>query len=395
MRTALLLLAMASGAAASAGAQLSPQYLLQLERGPAERLAELGNGGTVLLEPRPGLRLRARLQRHDEPFIGPVWIGTIEGDPYGFVHLREEGGGLAGRIRTSSESLLVAPRPGGTVVSPEAQAPPLPDLARRLPERLRGHQVRATRAAAPTTESTFDVLVILDREAGNESPIGMPWVIDLVESGIVELNLALRNSGVNAQARLVKIKRDNYPPAGRDFDTMEDMLERLTDRQDEYFRRAHAWRDRFGADFVALVSRKNESLCGLAWLAGKREGAQPGDEAGAFSVTNWRCLESGTLAHEIGHNMGLQHARVNPTNSRLGAYDYSFGHLVEGEFATVMAYLCVGCSGIPYFSNPDVSVGGVPTGVAGAAPAANALSIERDREVLAAFRPCRRNCGAS
>lgn len=388
--------ALVAAAAAASGAQEPSSLLLQGTRAFPERLAALGGQGAVLVEPRPGLRLRLLLERRPEFGIGVVWTGKVEGDPYSFAHLRQERGGMSGRIRTATESFTVVARgPGRVLIAREEDTPPLPDLALPLPESLRGASRPAPRATAPTSESAFDVLVILDRQAAAESPLGMPLVIDLVKNGIVELNTALRDSGVNAQARLVKIKRDSYAPEGSDITHMENMLDAVTDPRDAYFRRAQKWRDRFGADFVAVVSRKNTELCGLAWVAGERQGVQPEDEASAYSVTSWRCLQQGTLAHEIGHNMGLQHARQNPTSSRWGAYDFSFGYLVEPKFATVMAYTCALCTDVLYFSNPDVTVDGVPAGVAGGSePAANAWSIERDREVMAAFRPCRRNCGS-
>ena len=86
----------------------------------------------------------------------------------------------------------------------------------------------------------------------------------------------------------------------------------------------------------------------------------------AFSVTDRTCATGNyTFGHEMGHNMGLNHARVDPVGT--GAFSYSFGYKDPGNaFRTVMAYNCpVNCTRILHFSNPSVSYSGKPTGIVG------------------------------
>ena len=83
----------------------------------------------------------------------------------------------------------------------------------------------------------------------------------------------------------------------------------------------------------------------------------------AFSVVKREfAISYQALAHELGHNMGCQHDRLtSPTG---GAYDFSHAHRFEADgtlYHTVMAYQ-PGLP-IPYFSNPDVSFLGIPTGI--------------------------------
>ena len=75
-----------------------------------------------------------------------------------------------------------------------------------------------------------------------------------------------------------------------------------------------------------------------------------------------------SFAHELGHNMGLQHDWY--VNASPGAYRYSHGHVdLDGGFRTIMSYstLCADqgrtCTRIAYFSNPNVRSGTRPTGV--------------------------------
>jgi hypothetical protein len=95
-----------------------------------------------------------------------------------------------------------------------------------------------------------------------------------------------------------------------------------------------------------------------------------------------------SFGHELGHNMGLNHARTDPVGP--GAYSYSYGYKNPSNlFRTVMAYNCpVSCTRVLHFSNPNVTYGGKPTGVseASASSAYNALSLNNTRVTVANWR---------
>ena len=97
----------------------------------------------------------------------------------------------------------------------------------------------------------------------------------------------------------------------------------------------------------------------------------PEFEAWAFGTTKTSCFSNYTFAHEIGHNMSARHDRDEPKVGPEGApFTYNFGYIDNPrKFRTIMAYgsSCVpawSCTGIQYFSNPDVSFNGGPTGIA-------------------------------
>jgi hypothetical protein len=62
-----------------------------------------------------------------------------------------------------------------------------------------------------------------------------------------------------------------------------------------------------------------------------------------------------TLAHELGHNHGLAHSRRE--QGARGTYEWSFGHGVDGAFATIMANPkdYPGSEELTLFSNPNSS----------------------------------------
>jgi hypothetical protein len=94
----------------------------------------------------------------------------------------------------------------------------------------------------------------------------------------------------------------------------------------------HGLRDQYGADLVQLVV---EGGCGVAYLM---SGNNPNFAPYALSVVSRLCISPNySLGHELGHNMGCNHAPEDPVGT--GAYDYSFGYKdLDHGFRTIMAY---------------------------------------------------------
>jgi hypothetical protein len=142
-------------------------------------------------------------------------------------------------------------------------------------------------------------------------------------------------------------------------------------------------RNTYKADLVSLITETPGSpYCGIAWLM---SGNNPGFAPNAFSVVERGCATGYySFGHELGHNMGLNHARQDPVGN--GAFPYSFGYKWPG-YRTVMAY--APGTRILRFSNPNVLYGGNPTGVSEAQPttsAYNALSLNNTRVTVANWR---------
>lgn len=226
-------------------------------------------------------------------------------------------------------------------------------------------------------EPTVDLLVVYTTTAriAAGGDVAMRGTVDLAVSA---MNEALANSLVSARVRLVDVREVAY----QESLSLSIDLDRITSLSDGHLDQVHAWRDAVGADLVSLIVERNgEGFEGLAWLM-----QQPSTSFAslAFSVVMRRTAASLTLAHEIGHNLGLAHDRANAGSAAV--FPYAFGYRDPPHFRDLMSYPCVGlpCPTVPFFSNPAVLYDGRPLGTANSEDSARAL--RQTIPVAATFR---------
>lgn len=241
--------------------------------------------------------------------------------------------------------------------------------------------------SATTRANEIDVLFTYDQASENATPL------TTIEARVAqwenEINGYFDDSGVNLTMNVVGVKPFN--PLGNES---RSILEEISNSST-----IASWRDDYGADFVAQISPVgigNVFLSGnrghylhhkATWevsapgnirterlihngkvaaikqfiynncyLSGQGSGyvvtgdcnnmsvrlpvcgiASPsGIASNAFSVNDAGC-GSLTIAHELGHNMGLAHDRFEGSNQGT-FYSYGRGHGINGLFHTIMAY---------------------------------------------------------
>lgn len=240
-------------------------------------------------------------------------------------------------------------------------------MIKRLGHYLKfGAAALAVSSAAHTAHAAqIDLLVLYDDHSASRLQ-GEPAVV--MKSWQDQINAMYRNSQVDLQLRIVGVERNNLAAS--------DMTQALTT-----IARSQAVaqiRDRVGADFVTQLHQSGN--CGVGYLS-----VHP---SYAFNVLGPGCGPA-TLAHELGHNMGLNHSRAQGDTSGT-EFRYGLGHGVNGAFGTLMTYeWYYRAAKMSVFSNPRVMCRGYPCGVEAGAPgeadAARAINNVKDR--LANFRP--------
>ncbi len=346
--------------------------------------------------PPPGHRLtlnlfddvivRARMVSSGRQGRALVWSGKIEGEPVGDVVLAVVDGvlgasavwpGGAYRIRFDGVNLVVEELDHG--LFPEGGC---------FKEVPRGVAPAADAAEAPAVSaddgSLIDVLVVYT-PAARAAAGGTSGMLSQINLAVAETNTGYANSNVIQRVRLAGTAEVSYTESG---DIGVD-LDRVTTPGDGYMDGVPSLRDTDHADLVSLITETPSSpYCGIAWLWAGRD---PAFAPNAYSVVDLACMTGYySFGHEMGHNMGLNHARGDDGSTPTGAYPYSFGYKNPSNlFRTVMAYNCqVSCPRVLYFSNPTVTYSGNPTGVATSSPSSayNALSLDNTRVTVANWR---------
>ena len=208
---------------------------------------------------------------------------------------------------------------------------------------------------------TIDVAVFHTPAAreGAGGAAGIAAVIDLM---VAETNQAYAASGIHHRLRLVERSEVTYNENGASGVD----LERLANPSDGHMDAVHGVRDRVGADLVHLI-------------VGKSDAGGRAYRPGAFGITQLSGGDS-TIAHELGHNMGLRHDRYQD-NKTYGsveadpAYGYvnqqalTAGYARSRRWSTIMAYptqcadAYIFCQRLLRFSNPRQSYNGDPLGI--------------------------------
>ena len=196
------------------------------------------------------------------------------------------------------------------------------------------HKFSAVGDATIQAESTIDLMVAYTpsalRAAGSVTALEAS-----IQGAVADTETSFRNSRIGHHVRLVAIV-----PVSQDETTNFDAsLNALTSPNDGKWDEVHQLRAKHGADQVTLVvGSSSGSIAGVGWIGG--------GEPQAFTVVLFQSIRQYTFAHELGHNLGLNHSDGLESAS--------------GRFRTIMAYGTQ--KRIPYFSNPEISYNGVPTG---------------------------------
>lgn len=293
------------------------------------------------------------------------WVGHITERPFSTVILTLSGDIVTGKIVDGATVFEIGSLGGGLHRIDELDATTMPkmrDGVLPVPSAAGVEEAPSSGdVATPAAVTGVDILVYYS--GGVRAQAGGPaQATAMAARFIAEANTAFARSGVNGQVRLVGALEVPAPDGASD-ETLIDVLRTNPAVQSQ--------RSAAGADLVALMVTHlawpdpNFIRCGLAYIG-------PASEYG-FSVlaTRSECDAMYAFTHEIGHNLGAQHATEDGVITEPEYPVYARGYKAPNHsFRTVMAYECSSapeCPPILNFSNPNVVApppipGGQPTG---------------------------------
>jgi hypothetical protein len=249
----------------------------------------------------------------------------------------------------------------GSSVAPARPRPVEPEV-KALPD--------ADRKALEAKKITIDIMLLYTKGVARHY-VHEPD--DLLALAIEETNHTFRNSGLgNISLRLVHTELVEYDASHQDqFTHLYAMVDGLGP-----FKDVKKLRDEKRADIVGLII-DNPRGCGLSTRVGP-------DSQEAFFVVHHACgTISMSIAHEIGHILGIRHDRT--VDERNEPFAYGHGYVNDSKWRDIMSYKegCGGCPRIPYWSNPRIMYKGEPTGT----PAADSARVILEQaERISKFR---------
>ncbi|MFY1046892.1 M12 family metallo-peptidase [Chryseobacterium sp. GP-SGM7] len=254
-------------------------------------------------------------------------------------------------------------------------------------------------ATAVCPATTIDVLIVYT-SAARAAWGGVAQSNSFAATSITNFNTALINSGVsNTTINLVYSGEINYTESGN----ISTDLSRFRTANDGFLDVVQTLRTTYGADLCALVTATPTNTCGLGYLNTNPTNYTANS---AFTVTLFNCVVSNySLAHEMGHNMGLNHdwfvsTSTTPCENHHGytnqtAISLGTSSTNSQRWRTIMAYNdeCVNsgisCTRINRWANPAVNYNSEPTGIAigNPNPSNEAFGFARFACVVSQFMP--------
>jgi peptidyl-Asp metalloendopeptidase len=300
---------------------------------------------------------------------GLVWIGHIketaksrpgslrevDSDAANSAILVRRGSGVTGNVRVDGKLYRIRPLPEGghAVVEIDESRMPKdhPGEFDALPTiQMTGANsggMMTPMGSSSGTAQTIRVMVVATANAVSGYGGDMRALIDLA---IAESNQSYVNSNVGITLQLAGYYTTTYNSVGMSTD-----LSRFRGTTDGYMDSVHSTRNSVAADVMMLVVNDSSS-CGLASGIGSSAST-------AFAAVYWNCATGYySFAHEIGHLQSARHdPAADPTNT---PYAYGHGYQAPNKaWRTIMSYNCSpSCPRINYWSNPNVTYGGVAMG---------------------------------
>jgi hypothetical protein len=371
--------------------------------GPAVRLALFGDAD-VWAAPQS-------MQRTADGYL--VWVGTIIGEAGSSVSLVIKDGAITGDIFMAGRAFKIVAAaknqnaPVHEIIEVDENAYAHNPTKQTLPD-LAANKGLMPGETTPAQNPSSSVAPAAKTSTAASGPITIPIQVAytpnvalaaanrgqdvraLVQNAINVVANVWASSGVNAEPQATIVVSDSDLPDGGNY-TLADHLNFL---QGFYigptasYAKLRQLRDAQGADLIQLIVAPGtgEQFCGIASVPSRP--VTTASQFQSFSVVRNDCLGT-TNAHEIGHNLSLEHDRITDNITSQTVYNVGW---IDKVAATrdVMSYssACPTCVLQRLYSSPLLTVKGVPFGVAagGVDPSDGVRAVNESLDAITTYR---------
>lgn len=316
-----------------------------------------------------------------EYFRNNVWRGKVVGDPYGLIIIKKNTNGYSVNIYTGGKQYWSRFYNGSYFliesIGLEELSDGLSDNIRHIDE---SDVERASNAEvnSKSSDDFIDVMIVYTAAAAALDAN----IESTLAARVATINGYLEDSCVNYRYRLVHTQQVAYT---------ENAAGILTDLGELYsgasfgngsLSALNSLKETHGADLVQMITDNSSesSYCGIAYT---NEVGNYNDVKSA-SVSQYDCGPL-TMAHEFGHNLGLQHDLyqddIDSSGSASFNYEDGYGFVdLENKKRSIMSYNthCSDegfyCERLGVFSSARKMIKGLPFGVGGEADAVGHLN---------------------
>jgi hypothetical protein len=262
------------------------------------------------------------------------------------------------------------------------------------------------RAPSASDTANIDIMILYTPAAASWSNTNDGGINNTISNIMAASQLAFDNSQTAININLVHSEQISYTESGN---TQLDLYRltfyegfdpyQLENGPSWYMEGAHTLRDQYAADIVVLLTETSDTG-GLSFLLENPNG----DPSYGYSIVRVQQAtgDNTTAIHEIGHDMGCAHSKLQKVQPGPGLFSYSAGWRWQSDdnnyYCDLMAYSNgsyfadgITHTRVLYFSSPLVNYLGVATG--DSTNGDNARTLREIKQIVAAYRePVGQNC---